>query len=173
MSTTLRIRAAVAADVPDMAAVCARATRQAYEGLVEPGYVARVIAHWYGHERLLAELAPSPTWFGFVVADVDGVIVGVAGTGRTADAATCELFTLYVDPARQRRGAGRALVAHALAQAREAGASRLLVAVMPGNDAAVAFYRACGFTPAGERPIYAPHGAEGGPPVALVLERRV
>ena len=156
-----------------MSAVCSRATRQAYAGLVDHDYVERVIAHWYGHDRLLAEFAPSPGWFGFTVAEIEEAVAGVAGTGRGPEVGTCELYTLYVDPAHQRRGAGRTLVAHAVEQAREAGASRVQVAVMPGNVGAIAFYEACGFEYAGERPIYAPHGAEGGPGVALVFERGI
>ena len=55
-----------------------------------------------------------------------------------------------------------------MTQSREAGARWLQVAVMPGNARATAFYEAMGFTPSGERPIYAPHGEAGGPPVAPV-----
>ena len=167
------VRPASAADVPAIADVCARATRQAYTGLVTDDYVRRVIGHWYGLERLHREIAPTPSWFGFDVADLEGGIAGVGGCGRTDDAQTCELFTLYVEPAHQRRGVGRALVARAAAHARAASASRLKVAVMPGNDNAIRFYLACGFTSAGQRPIYAPHGAEGGPGVALVFVQSV
>lgn len=176
------IRAAAAHDVPQVAEVCTRATRAAYAGLVSQDYLARVIAHWYGHARLLRELAPSAGWFGFAVAVTDRV-VGVAGAGLAsvmceADAGlgappACELYTLYVDPGWQRRGVGRALIAHVQQQAVQARAGRLLVAVLPGNTAAAAFYQACGFTPAGRRPIYAPHGAEGGPASALVFTRDV
>jgi hypothetical protein len=35
------------------------------------------------------------------------------------------------------------------------------------------FYESCGFASAGSRPIYAPHGEEGGPEVALVYERAI
>ncbi len=159
--------------MPAIAAVCTRATREAYVPLVGEAYVARVIAHWYGHERLHDEVAPSPYWFGFTVAESNGVIAGVAGTGRTSEPSTCELFTLYVDPPWKRHGIGRALVGDALRQAREAGASRLQAAVMPGNTPAIAFYEACGFQAVGERPIYAPHGPEGGPEVALVYASKV
>ena len=68
---------------------------------------------------------------------------------------------------------GRRLVAHAVGTCRAAHADRLDVAVLPGNQPAIAFYEACGFTFAGERPIYAPHGAQGGPDVALVYRRTV
>ena len=42
---------------------------------------------------------------------------------------------------------------------------------MPGNLQAIRFYEACGFSAAGARPIYAPHGEEGGPHEALLFER--
>jgi ribosomal protein S18 acetylase RimI-like enzyme len=173
VSRHVRIRLATPGDVPAIADLCTRATREAYAGLVSEAYLARVVAHWYGHDRLLSEIAPAPGWFGFMVAERDGVVTGVAGTGAGSRDDSCELFTLYVDPVRQRRGVGRVLVAHAIGLARGADASELEVAVMPGNEAAMAFYEACGFRPAGERRIYAPHGEEGGPPVALVYVRRV
>ena len=101
-------------------------------------------------------------------------VVGVAGTGQSAEhPEACELFALYVDPAAQRRGIGRQLVAQAVAAGETAGARRLDVAVIPGNLPAVRFYEACGFTFAGERPIYAPHGQQGGPAVALVYTRHL
>ena len=116
--------------------------------------------------------APSPDWFGFVVAVEGAEVVGVAGTGRSAQhAEACELFALYVDPVAQRRGIGRRLVAQAIGTCEATHVQRLDVAVLPGNQAAIGFYEACGFTFAGERPIYAPHGQHGGPEMALVYER--
>jgi ribosomal protein S18 acetylase RimI-like enzyme len=166
------IRAATEVDAAAIAALCTRAARVAYADLVTSEYLDRVIAHFYGTDRIRREIAPSPGWFGFVVALDGDVVVGVAGTGQSAEhAETCELFTLYVDPAVQRRGIGRQLVAQAVATGEAASARRLDVAVIPGNLPAVRFYEACGFTFAGERPIYAPHGQQGGPQVALVYER--
>ena len=170
IDTPAVIRDAQPADVPAIAELCARAIHQAYAGLVTADYITRVVSHWYGPERLRREIAPAPGWFGFVVATEDGV-AGVAGSGWAEGGQACELFTLYVDPARQRRGIGRALVAHEVDRARRSGGRWLDVAVLPGNLAAMRFYQACGFTPAGERPIYAPHGAEGGPDVAVIYRR--
>jgi len=110
------IRAATENDAAAIAALCTRAARVAYVDLVTGDYLDRVIAHFYGTDRICREIAPSPGWFGFVVALDDDVVVGVAGTGQSAEHAdACELFTLYVDPAAQRRGIGRQLVARAVA----------------------------------------------------------
>ncbi len=168
----VRIRPALPEDAVAIADVCVRSAGAAYAELVTGDYVNRLNAHFHGVDRIRREIPPSDGWFGFIVARDHGVVVGVAGTGRSAEHGdACELFTLYVDPTRQRRGVGRALVGRSIAQAVEAGARRLDVAVMPGNLSAMRFYEACGFSLSGERAIYAPHGAEGGPPVALVYTR--
>lgn len=172
MSRAILIRPATTGDAAAVAAVCTRAARIAYAGLVSEDYIDRVIAHFHAVDRIEREIAPGPGWFGFFVAESAGAVVGVAGTGRSAqDPDACELFTLYVDPPHQRTGVGRALVAQAVEDATVARARCLDVAVMPGNVPAIRFYQTCGFTAAGERPIYAPHGAEGGPHVALVYTR--
>ena len=164
------IRQAVEHDAEAIAAVCTRAATRAYAGLVTDEYVARVVAHFHAPDRVRREIAPAEGWFGFVVAERDGQVTGVAGTGWSAhDVTVCELYTLYVDPPHQGTGVGRALVAHSVVRARIAGARQLDVAVMPGNTSAIRFYEQCGFVAAGERPIYAPHGKEGGPETALVF----
>ena len=166
------IRPARVADAPAIAAVCTRAARRAYVDLVTDDYLDRAIAHFHGVDRIRREVAPANGWFGFIVIEHAGQVVAVAGTGtHPQEPGVCELFTLYVDPSSQRIGLGRALVAHAITEAATFGAHRLDVAVMPGNLPAIRFYESCGFTAAGERPIYAPHGEAGGPPTALVFSR--
>ena len=172
MSGAFVIRAATEADAAAIAAVCTRAARAAYADLVTSDYLDRVISHFYGTDRIRREIAPAPGWFGFAVAMNGAEVVGVAGTGHSAEhPEACELFTLYVDPAAQRRGIGTQLVAQAVGACQAAHARRLDVAVLPGNHVATRFYESCGFTFAGERPIYAPHGQQGGPEMALVYER--
>jgi ribosomal protein S18 acetylase RimI-like enzyme len=174
MIDTLTLRAATVADAGAIAAVCTRAARLAYATLVSEDYLDRAIAHFHGVERIRREVAADKGWFGFTVVTHASQVVGVAGTGTNSQQpGVCELFTLYVDPPWQRQGVGRALVTHAIAEAVTFGARRLDVAVMPGNLPAVRFYQSCGFTAAGERPIYAPHGEHGGPPVALVFSRTI
>lgn len=71
------------------------------------------------------------------VATVDGAVAGFAAYDDG------ELTWLYVDPARYRRGVGRALLRHALA---EVSGEDVVTTVLDGNPAALALYLAEGFT---------------------------
>ncbi|XLZ67804.1 GNAT family N-acetyltransferase [Massilia sp. SR12] len=71
-----------------------------------------------------------------LVAEVDGAVVGFAGYTDQ------EVTWLYVDPARFRQGIGRALVDAVL----RAAGKPLALDVLTGNAAALALYRAAGFT---------------------------
>jgi GNAT superfamily N-acetyltransferase len=90
--------------------------------------------------------------FGMCVAEQDGVVVGVAAwepadprdlpEGLSPDARAFLLHGLYVDPAAQRQGAGRALLAEVL----RAAQSQAMVGVLVKAQAdAVPFFRALGW----------------------------
>ena len=98
-----------------------------------------------------------PGVFG-LVADTGGFILA-----RVA-ADEAEILTLAVDPAVQRRGLGRGLVQHALAEAGQLGARTMFLEVSANNDRAQRLYAACGFTRIGLRPRYYAGGVD-----ALVL----
>jgi ribosomal protein S18 acetylase RimI-like enzyme len=70
-----------------------------------------------------------------LVADLAGRPAGFVS------ASTDEITWLYVDPAVQRRGVARALIARVLATAGD----RVELEVLDGNDAARAFYESMGF----------------------------
>lgn len=67
---------------------------------------------------------------------------------------TRDLLTLAVDPDRQRRGIGAALLSCALASAREDGAERVLLEVGTLNRGAIALYRQAGFHEIARRANY-------------------
>jgi ribosomal protein S18 acetylase RimI-like enzyme len=74
----------------------------------------------------------------------DGTIQGFsAGDPRNG-----EIFALFVDPACEGRGIGRALIAMACATLRAAGHGAATLSTQPGTRAE-RFYRANGWTPAG------------------------
>jgi ribosomal-protein-alanine N-acetyltransferase len=69
-----------------------------------------------------------------------------------------EILTVCVSPGQRHHGAGRLLLAAAIAGM--PGVARLTLEVAENNGAALALYRASGFTPEGRRPGYY-RGAEG------------
>jgi putative acetyltransferase len=86
---------------------------------------------------------------------------------RPLDSATAEMKRLYVRPQARGTGLGRVLAKAAVAQAREAGFSRLVLDSLPDKMAeAVALYRSMGFA---ETAPYLPEPTPG----ALCLELRL
>ena len=79
------------------------------------------------------------------VAERDRAIAGFAAVLLRGDG-DVELDGLFVEPHLQRQGIGRGLVEHCADFTRAKRASRLHVI---GNPHAQAFYRVCGFLPAG------------------------
>lgn len=71
---------------------------------------------------------------------------GVPGDGGR----TWELRSVWVGPGARGRGVADRLLAAVERQARQAGATELRLAVIPGNDAAIALYRRQGFISTGE-----------------------
>lgn len=65
-----------------------------------------------------------------------------------------EIIMLAVRPGARRAGRGMALLQAALAEARRAGAARMVLEVAADNAPATALYRACGFTEVGRRAKY-------------------
>lgn len=127
--------------------------RHAYRGLVPAAHLASLdelarAARWRDRLR-----APEPTSMTLVALDEAGEVAGFVDYGVERDAAAAargewEIRALYVDPARQRGGAGRALVAAALVDSARAPAVRLWV--LAENANARAFYERVGFVASGE-----------------------
>lgn len=137
-----------AADAPALAAVHARA-----------------FEHGWGAGEI-AELIASPGGFGLKVT-LDGAVPGFI-LARTIGG-EAEILTLAVDPAQRRQGLGQALATAAMAAAEAAGAQAMFLEVAADNQAAIALYRAKGFTQVGLRPRYYPR--ENGAMDALVMRR--
>jgi [ribosomal protein S18]-alanine N-acetyltransferase len=79
-----------------------------------------------------------------------------------------EVLTLAVAPAARRNGVASALLAAALATAREQGATAMVLEVAIGNAAARTLYDRAGFVEAGRRPRYYADGGD-----ALILRARL
>ena len=102
----------------------------------------------------------------YLVAEVDGVVVGHAVASAAGDDA--ELQRIAVDPAYRRRGLAGELLAAVEQRAAADGATRLLLEVREDNTAAAAFYESRGFVEVGRRRGYYRDGA-----AAVVLGKKV
>lgn|SRR5581483_9202096 len=128
-----RIRAAVPADAPALAAIERRSFADPWS---EASFREAVTAAWS---------------FGLVAqsgATIVGYLIGreVGGSG--------EILNLAVEPAFRRRGIARALLEAGLAALRRRGAGEVFLEVRVSNVAAQALYRRAGFRPVGQRPGY-------------------
>jgi ribosomal-protein-alanine N-acetyltransferase len=88
----------------------------------------------------------------YLVADVDGLVVGYAVASYAGDIA--ELQRIGVTPAMRRTGVATALLDEVVAHAPGTGANRLLLEVRDDNAGALAFYAARGFIEIDRRPRY-------------------
>jgi ribosomal protein S18 acetylase RimI-like enzyme len=162
------VRAARPADADAIGRVHSESWRLTYAGLVSPRYLAtldvEVLAAKWRHR-----LGAPRDGGSLVVAEEAGEVVGFAlfgpaGESDLEDGFAGEIQMLYVLPAGQRHGHGRALVQHAV---RELSARRLfwlIVWVVEHNHAARAFYRRLGLTADGARRT----DLLGGQPVEVV-----
>ncbi len=106
-------------------------------------------------DRLIADQVPGveevAAWlrggFELFTAHIDGELVGVIRCSFPTG--TCLVDRMAVDPARHRRGVGRALVEHAISRARRAGVTKVWVQTTPKLDAAQTLYRSLGFRESG------------------------
>lgn len=95
-----------------------------------------------------------------------GAFIGHGVLSVAADEA--HVLNVCVDPARQGRGHGRALLRAMVEAARARGARRVFLEVRPSNPVAVALYEAEGFNEIGRRPRYYP-AANNGREDAIVM----
>lgn len=133
--------------------VCTRAWWDTYEGLIPDDEIEATLETYYDHDRLALEVLNPDGWDGWLVALEDGEIVG-AGGGGMVEEHVGEIYVLYVDPTKQRRGIGTDLLEHMTAQQRDQGATEQAVSVAEGNEIGRRFYERHGFELVGERPTF-------------------
>jgi ribosomal protein S18 acetylase RimI-like enzyme len=155
------------ADAPAMARVFVDTFRAAHRGQM-PDWLLETRTYKTserGWAETIAELEgqAKPEVCVLVAEDEAGEIVGVAMAGPAKpwddDRAardprpTGEVYVLYVDPGRQRRGVGRALVGRVAMFLAGRGSRRLLIGVLVVNAPARRFYEALGGRVLGHRPF--------------------
>lgn len=150
----VRIRLATEADIPAMIEGHAKSWRDTYGTLLPAALIENVVAARDARaERWRTRLADDASPGAFLVAEVDGRVVGLATTGPSrdddADEATGEVYSIYLDPDVIGRGVGRTLFAAAVADLVSRGFSRGTLWVLTGNARARRFYEAAGWRPDG------------------------
>lgn len=82
------------------------------------------------------------------IAEMNGAVVGGAGIFPTAglDTDTCELVKMYLSPPARGMGAGKMLMKHCFAAAKENGFLKLYLETMPELIVAIPMYENFGFT---------------------------
>ena len=149
----MEIREATSADADAIAAVAGASWHAAYDDLLGSEIVAETVDSWYDVESLRAGIreAAGAGAACFVVAAVDGEIVGFANAGpardRQADPDGPDAFLsrLYVAPDRWGEGIGTDLLASVTRRLRDAGHERLRLEVFAGNERGRSFYGSQGF----------------------------
>src|SRR6202045_2353306 len=97
-------------------------------------------------------IAAGDVW---VATGADGQIAGVVALAAGDAPGALDLNKLFIEPRHIRSGVGRALLAHAIAEARRRGAGRLTILADPN---AAAFYERPGAVRIGEAPSHAVPG---------------
>ncbi|MBX5045176.1 GNAT family N-acetyltransferase [Rhizobium lentis] len=159
------VRTAAERDLEKVRALLVESFHATYDDLHGKARVDELIAHLLSPPALKARLQRKDAEF--LVAD-DGRNIGGMGYAVMSKelTKTVMLHLLYVSPALQRQGIGRDIFAELETCFPDAEIMRL--EVEPRNAAAIAFYRAHGFTEVGRNENKAP-GQSGIP--ALIFEK--
>ena len=128
-------------DIDAVSALARTVWQVTYPPLISQAQIDAMLADRYAPQRIRGQLDdPRQSWW---VARQNHALVGFAHA--VLDESGCKLDKLYVHPAHQRRGLGRALLDAVEAWARERQARRLWLQVNRGNEAAIRAYDRYGF----------------------------
>ena len=150
----MHIREATAEDALRISCLTASTWRKAYQGLIDPVYLARLPKEYW--------LPSMRAWLGSgrmygLIAEENGIPMGciIYGRGRDEDHADWgEIASLYVLPEQMGRGVGAKLLTAAMDALRTDGYDRIYLWCIAGNHRADAFYRRHGFSPSADRVDY-------------------
>lgn len=138
---TERVRRIAADEVGPVSVLAARVWQATYPALIPQAQIDAMLADRYAPARIRQQCDdPLHAWW---VALDDTTLAGFAHA--FVDAGDCKLDKLYVDPDRQRRGLGAAMLRAAEAWARARQCARLRLQVNRGNAQAIGAYTRYGF----------------------------
>lgn len=143
LSDQPQILPATEADLTAIAKLAGVIWRAVYPGIISREQIEFMLARMYSPGTLRDEIRSQGIRFYLLV--VDGRRAGFASIGPTAAPGVWKLHKLYLRPELHGRGLGSRLLQHCEAEARRAGARRLILAVNKRNASAIAAYQRNGF----------------------------
>jgi ribosomal protein S18 acetylase RimI-like enzyme len=167
------VRPAGLADAEDVVRINIATWQHAYKGIVPDDVLVALDDRIPDRVRRTRERwsAPGPRPFQTLLA-VDATTIGFVtfgpyrvhqGATDEVDPAVGEVLAIYIDPAQQGRGAGRALMDAAITALREGGAGEIRLWVLEANAPARAFYERYGFVADGARHFFRVERSDGTP----------
>jgi ribosomal protein S18 acetylase RimI-like enzyme len=148
----IRIRTARPEDAAGIADAAGESWRATYLGVYGPVGIATFLKQNYAPALLADQIAAAqaePSALFLVAAGAKEGVVGFLHATRLKQGPV-RLWRLYLRPAFQRRGIGRALMDRLDAHLARIGAGTCVLTVHGGNDRAIAFYAKRGFRAVGE-----------------------
>lgn len=169
----VQVRTAAPTDAADVERVRVRTWQAAYAGIVPDDVLAALDDQLEERAGRIRDRwsAPGPRRFTTLVA-VDPVVCGFVtygpyriedGPDGRLEAAAGEVLAVYVEPRRQGRGAGRALLDAAVAALGNAGVSEVRLWVLEENAPSRRFYERYGFVADGARQHFRVRQSDGTP----------
>lgn len=148
------IRKATINDNSQLQKMFTQAYQTTYHELLPHTMIQEDIQNFYNQERIIKDIEPAlPAWSGYLVAEEAGQIVGAIG-GGLLNSEECEVFVLYLNPEKKRKGYGSALLAELTEIFLNFGAKKQWVSVTKDNQMGIPFYEKQGFIFQHERPAY-------------------
>ncbi|HEY8471398.1 MAG TPA: N-acetyltransferase [Natronosporangium sp.] len=174
--TGVTVRAATPADAEDVVRINVRGWQRAYAGILPDDVLEALDARIPERVTRLRQqfAAPGdPPWHTAVAVTPDAGTIGFVTYGHCRvnghddterDPTLGEVLAIYVDPAQQGRGAGRALLDTAVGALRDQErVTEVRLWVFAENAPARAFYERYGFYPDGATHLYRVHRTDGTP----------
>ncbi|WP_159638676.1 GNAT family N-acetyltransferase [Erysipelothrix anatis] len=148
-------RLATHKDVPQLQKLLIKAWEETYKDLYSEAYIESVILEFYNYDRLMRETSTTTKiWSGYFIIEIDNEIVGCIG-GGIVDDLVGEIFVLYIDPDKKRKGYGTNLVQNFTRLQKERYSIKVQrVSVSEGNSKGIPFYEALGFKAHEVRDLY-------------------
>jgi ribosomal protein S18 acetylase RimI-like enzyme len=158
------VRSASSRDNAAIREVLTETWRATYAQFYGAAKVEEIIAEWHSEAAIRAHLERPDGEF--LLADDGRMIGGVAFASHSSETRTVTLHQLYVRPQCQGLGVGRDLFAEI--ETCFPGARKLALEVDPGNEPAIAFYKAHGMVESGRTDNC---GRDGSGIPALIMEK--